>query len=194
MSPRAGLDAETLVAAAADIVDQEGWDALTLASLAQKLGVRSPSLYNHVNGLTELRSKLALYSLESFNGELAAAVKDAAGDDAVYALSEAYLRFAGNHPGLYEATLKDQSDPDIQEAASKPVDLIVGILQPYGLDDTEAIHIVRGLRSLLHGFASIQSKGGFGIPLDVRESLRLSLGAFMAGVKQLSVRRGPASE
>lgn len=51
MSPRAGLDRHTLVIRAADIADDEGIEAVTLAALAGKLGVRSPSLYNHINGL-----------------------------------------------------------------------------------------------------------------------------------------------
>lgn len=66
MSPRAGLDRRTLVIAAAEIADHEGIEAVTLAALANKLGVRSPSLYNHINGLQELRTQLAIYGLGSF--------------------------------------------------------------------------------------------------------------------------------
>lgn len=55
MSPRAGLDTQTLVLAAAELADEYGMEGVTLALLAAKLGVRSPSLYNHVNGLKELR-------------------------------------------------------------------------------------------------------------------------------------------
>ena len=42
--PRAGLDEEAVLQAGAELVDAEGWDALSLARLAEILGVRTPSL------------------------------------------------------------------------------------------------------------------------------------------------------
>src|SRR5260221_8231667 len=46
MSHRAGLDRSTVVEAAAKLVDEEGIEQLTLGRLAERLGVRTPSLYN----------------------------------------------------------------------------------------------------------------------------------------------------
>ncbi|WJH31593.1 TetR/AcrR family transcriptional regulator [Paenibacillus sp. CC-CFT742] len=51
VSPRQGLDRGTLLSAAAQLADSDGFQALTLAALAQRLDVRSPSLYNHISGL-----------------------------------------------------------------------------------------------------------------------------------------------
>ena len=48
MSPRIGLTLQKIVETAAEIADANGIQEVTLASLAQTLGVRSPSLYNHV--------------------------------------------------------------------------------------------------------------------------------------------------
>src|SRR6185437_527132 len=45
---RAGLSTAAVVAAAAEIADAEGLDRLTLARVAAAAGVRTPSLYNHV--------------------------------------------------------------------------------------------------------------------------------------------------
>src|SRR5215472_13481724 len=61
MPGRAGLDTATVVRAAAELADASGLDSLTLAGLAEHLGVRVPSLYNHVEGLPGLRRSLALY-------------------------------------------------------------------------------------------------------------------------------------
>src|SRR5919109_5367880 len=63
MSHRVGLDQATVVEAAARLVDEEGLEQLTLGRLAERLGVRTPSLYNHVAGLSGLKHDLALYSL-----------------------------------------------------------------------------------------------------------------------------------
>ena len=56
--PRAGLDTEAVVAAAAGLADDVGLERLTLAGLAAALGIRTPSLYAHVNGLPDLRARM----------------------------------------------------------------------------------------------------------------------------------------
>jgi AcrR family transcriptional regulator len=57
MSPRAGLHRASVVQAAAARVDAapNGWETLSLADLAESLGVRTPSLYKHIDGLPALR-------------------------------------------------------------------------------------------------------------------------------------------
>ena len=72
--PRAGLDADRVVDAAARIADAEGLDAVSLARVAAALGVRPPSLYNHVEGHGGLLRRLAVRGVR----ELTAALRDAA--------------------------------------------------------------------------------------------------------------------
>jgi AcrR family transcriptional regulator len=196
MSPRIGLDLPAILQAAAEIADTDGIEAVTLASLAKKLKIRPPSLYNHVDGLQGLRKKLAIYGLEQLNSILARAVIGRSGDDAVRALGEAYMEFARTHPGLYEATLlaPDPEDTDIQRAGSETVDLVVRVLNAYGLEDEAALHAVRGLRSILHGFASLEQKGGFGLPLDTNVSLRLLIDSFLAGIHTIRQNVKPDSD
>ena len=40
-----------IAADAAELVDEIGWEQLTLAAIAARFGVRQPSLYKHVAGL-----------------------------------------------------------------------------------------------------------------------------------------------
>ena len=54
-----------IVETAAEIADANGVQEVTLASLAQTLGVRSPSLYNHVKGLQDVRKNLGIYGIKS---------------------------------------------------------------------------------------------------------------------------------
>lgn len=60
MSPRVGLNRASVVGAAAALADEAGLEGVTLGRLAGRLGVRTPSLYNHVDGLEGLRRELAL--------------------------------------------------------------------------------------------------------------------------------------
>ncbi|MNF14808.1 hypothetical protein D3C80_2171600 [compost metagenome] len=55
----------------------------------------------------------------------------------------------------------------------------------YQLDQESSIHVVRGLRSLLHGFASIEQKGGFGLPQSVDESLHRVINIYLAGLHRI---------
>lgn len=185
MSPRIGLDLPTLLQAATEIADQNGIEAVTLASLAQKLEIKSPSLYNHVNGLNGLRKKLAIYGLEQLHKTLTYAAIGRSGDEAIRAMGKAYVTFARTHPGLYEATLlsPDPQDSEVQLAVKPVLDLILQVLEVYGLSGSDALHITRGLRSLLHGFASLEQKRGFGLPLDLDVSLEILLDTYLAGIR-----------
>src|SRR4051794_25234481 len=49
--PRRRLDRTQVLVAAEAIVDEHGWDELTMARLAAALGIKVPSLYNHVPSL-----------------------------------------------------------------------------------------------------------------------------------------------
>lgn len=187
MSPRIGLDLRTILQAATEIADRHGIDQVTLVSLAQKLEIRSPSLYNHVDGLNGLRKQLRLHGLEQLYRSLEKGVTERFGDDAVRALGEAYVSFVRDHPGLYEATLRapDPQDPEVQRASEKIVNLVIRILHAYGLEGESALHATRGLRSIFHGFASLEQRGGFGLPLDHDVSLRLLIDTFLAGIHRM---------
>ncbi|WP_066073293.1 TetR/AcrR family transcriptional regulator [Neobacillus soli] len=186
MSPRPkfALDITTIIEAAGEIADQYGMQEVTLANLAKKLGIRPPSLYNHFDGLTGLRKKLAIYGIDKLYRRMADAAIGVSGTNAVIAVSQAYVNFARFHPGIYEATLlaPDPEDVEVQEAGAKIVDLTVRILQAYQLEGDHALHAVRGLRSILHGFSSLEQKGGFKMALDLDESLVIIIQAFLAGI------------
>jgi len=63
------------------------------------------------------------------------------------------------------------------------VGIVRAVLAGYGLEGDDALHATRGLRSLLHGFVSLETGGGFGLPLDLDESFRRLLQVFMAGLR-----------
>lgn len=185
MSPRIGLDLSTIIQAAVELADTRGLEEVTLASLSQKLGIKSPSLYNHVNGLAGLRHKLAVYGLTSLNDKLLRAAAGRSGDDAVLSISQAYMEFARLHPGLYEATLpaQDYGDPEWQGISNDLVQLLLQVVNAYDLEEEIAIHLVRGLRSILHGFASLERSGGFGMPIHLDDSIMTVLRTYLAGMR-----------
>ncbi|KAF4324662.1 hypothetical protein G195_001963 [Phytophthora kernoviae 00238/432] len=169
------------------LADSDGFHSLTLAALAQRLDVRSPSLYNHINGLPGLRQELALMSAQQLSLTLTEASAGRSGDEAIQEVAAAYIGFVRKHPGLYEAFFHapDRKEPQLVVASTAALDLLLRLLQPYPLSEAEALHAVRGLRSLCHGFASMGEKGGFGMSFDPDESLQLTLTAFLNGLQHL---------
>lgn len=185
MTRRAGLDPQMVVQAAADMVDRDGVDALTLAALATHFKVAVPSLYNHVGGLPGLQQQLSILGKRQLAHQLGQAVMGKSGGDAVMAMADAYRAYVKAHPGLYSCTLRASQDnePESRLADEEAVGIALKVLAHYNLHDEMAIHMVRGFRSLVHGFASLEMGGGFGIPLSLDESFRLLIEGY---IKMLS--------
>jgi AcrR family transcriptional regulator len=184
MAKRVGIDKDAVIRAATKIADEHGWDALTLACVAKKLRVRSPSLYNHVGGLEGLRRELKLLALRDLNAALSRATIGKSRDDAVRGLAAAYRAFVKRHPGTYAATMvaAPKNDPALEAAASDIVETILSVLSGYGLDRRGGLHAIRALRSTVHGFAALEIAGGFGIPLDVDKSFEWLVSALLKGL------------
>jgi AcrR family transcriptional regulator len=160
MGARAGLDRAQVIEAAAVLADESGADALTLAALAARLGVRSQSLYAHVDGLDGLRRDLAVHGQQELAGRLGAAVMGRAGADALRALAAAYAGFAADRPGLYACALRaplgDEALEASTEAATAPWR---ATLRSFGLSAVETEHYHRALWAALHGFVTLRGAG-----------------------------------
>jgi hypothetical protein len=89
------------------------------------------------------------------------------------------------HAGVYAATVRAPApeDAELQHVSQAIIEVVLVVLEPYGLDGEAAIHAVRGFRSIAHGFATLELAGGFGMPLDRDESFLRLLRAFIAGLR-----------
>jgi len=192
MSRRMKLELSIILKKATDIVDKQGLDQLSIGLLAEKLDVRPPSLYNHLDGLHELRQKLAIQGVKKLNDYMLQAAVGRSGDDAIRAISKAYIQFVREHPGLYDASTRfpDANDQELQQAQRSVVQLVLQVLDAYNLQEEMAIHMVRGLRSILHGFTSIEQMGGFGMPLDINKSFSILLNTFIEGIHAVTLNEG----
>lgn len=170
--PRAGLDSAAVVTAAAELADSDGLDDLTLARVAGRLGVRAPSLYAHVDGLADLRARIGADGVGQMTAVVSAAAAGRAGADALGAVADAYREFAHAHPGVYAAMQRAPDEPDGETAAAagRLIEVFAAVLRGYGLQGDEAIHGVRLVRSALHGFVSLESDGGFGMPISLEDT------------------------
>ena len=169
---RAGLTEDRVVVEAERIADEVGLSRLTLAALAESLGVRQPSLYKHIDGMDGLQRSIAVRAKIELGDVLGRAAVGKSGDDAIRALSQSYRRWATTHPGRYSATVRapKPGDVDDQAASATVVGVVLDVLAGYGLHGDDAIDAARALRSTLHGFVALDAAGGFGLPVDIDRS------------------------
>jgi AcrR family transcriptional regulator len=183
---RARLDTAAVVDAAAALADAEGLESLTLSRLAASLGVRSPSLYAHVDGLEDLRRRLGARGSRELAVELGRAAAGRSGSDALGAVAHAYLRYGRAHPGSYAAAQRArelQGDEDALTAATAVTEVVLAVLRGYGLDGDDAVHAARTIRVALHGFVSLEADGGFAIALSLDESFERLVATLDRGLR-----------
>jgi AcrR family transcriptional regulator len=168
MTRRAGLDKAAVIEDAVRMIDEEGLEQLALGRLAERLGVRVPSLYNHIAGLPGLRRDLAVYCLRELLGDLTRAVMGKARSEAIFALAHAFRDYARKVPGRYALTLQAPApdDQEWQELGRQSVGVAIAVLVPYGLGEETTIHAIRSLRSIVQGFISLEMAGGFAIAIE----------------------------
>lgn len=184
---RTKLDKSVILDTAARMADREGIANITLKSLAEKLGVKSPSLYKHISGLDELNKELMLYGWNLLEKEMIKAAIGKAKDDAIIALSYTYRNFVALHRGLFEAMQwynMYQTDEHLQ-ATEGLVSVIFQVLDAYDLLEEQKVHIVRMLRGFLQGFSAIESHNGFGNSLSMEDTFDFSLKIILDGIHNL---------
>jgi AcrR family transcriptional regulator len=169
---RAGLSESVVVAEAERLADEVGLSRLTLAALAERLGVRLPSLYKHIDGMEGLQRSIAVRAKVELADVLGRSAVGKSRDDAVRAIALTYREWAREHPGRYASTVRAPAadDVDDQTASYAVVSIVLDILAGFGLQGDDAIDAARALRSALHGFITLDAAGGFGLPVDVDRS------------------------
>jgi AcrR family transcriptional regulator len=169
---RAGLTSTLVISQAGDLADEVGFDNLTISALAQRLGVKQPTLYKHVTGTSGLHREMAVLAKLELADVMRRSAVGRSGDDAMIAISVAYRAWATKHPGRYAATVRAAApgDEGDEAAGREAVEVVTSVLAGYGITGDDAIDVTRAFRAALHGFVSLEAEGGFGLPNDVDRS------------------------
>ncbi len=170
LTPRA----RQIVQAARELLEQEGAAALTMRRLAERLGIRAPSLYKHLPDKAALEAAIIATGLEDTATALEAALDAAlaAGAEPLAALAAAYRTFALAHPHLYRL-MTDQP---------LPRDLL-----PAGIEDRAAAPLLRAAGDLdkaravwafAHGMILLELAGRFPPGADLDTAWQQGITAF----------------
>jgi AcrR family transcriptional regulator len=170
--PRAGLSEGRVVEAAEQVADEVGLSRLTLTALAERLGVRQPSLYKHIASMDALQRSISIRAKGELADTLGRAAVGRSRGDAIVAMAAAYRGWAREHPGRYASTQRAPAPGDIDDevASAAVVQVLTDVLAGYDLRGDDAIDAIRAIRSALHGFLTLEASGGFGLPVDINRS------------------------
>ncbi|WP_458690854.1 TetR/AcrR family transcriptional regulator [Nocardia tengchongensis] len=189
--PRVGLNRTDVIAAGAALADEVGFGELALGTLAQRLGVRTPSLYKHIESLADLQHGIAALAMAELDVRVRDAMHGLAGSDALTAFAKAFRSYVVEHPGRYAATVGARftgPDDPLRQSGSRVLESMEAVLRGYGIGEKEMVHALRTLRSTFHGFASLQASDGFQWSDDSEESFVWMIRFLDRGLTDIGLR------
>ncbi len=188
---RKGLNTDRIVEAAAELIAEKGFDQFSLRELADRLDVKTASLYNHISSLSELTSHIGELTFERMAKQLYGGTEDASSFDALYHVAIGYRKFAKENPELYKTIVKIPStgDPKLVEKGRNFVHSLYPLLEACGLSEKDIIHFSRTIRSAIHGFVTLEEAGFFGTMADADESYSYMVKTLIQSLKAGMGRR-----
>jgi AcrR family transcriptional regulator len=175
MDERLTPRAREILAAARALLDDEGLEKLSMRNLAERLGIRAPSIYKHFSGKEALEAALISQGFE----EQAALFEamSAQSEDPVSAIAAAYREFAQRHPGLFRLMYDSPLDrslltPGSEEAAAAPA------IRAFGGDGD----LARAAFAFVHGMTVLELGGRFPPGADLDAAWQRGLAALQAAI------------
>lgn len=184
---RAGLDRDVIVVRAAQMANEIGLENVTLKMIAKEFGVQTPSLYNHIKSLEDLKKQLMLYGWKQLEEKLMQAACGVSGYDALRKMCYAFYQYATANPGVFNAMLWYNmfQDEETKGATAGLFTVLHKVMESLNISEDKTNHLIRTFRSFLEGFALLDNNGAFGNPISVKESFELSVDVLIAGIQVL---------
>jgi len=184
MMQKRNLTKEKIIETAVLLADEIGINQITFQKIAEKLGIKYQSLYNHFANIGNLKIKMTVYLLTNLNLELMQRLVGKSGEIAIREFAYAYRDFAFENKTAYGVYMNVPStqDDDVKRLADGINIIIRKILNYYIKDESLTIHKSRELRSLLHGFVSLSAHGYFQNPVNLEKSFQIMIDDFITSI------------
>jgi AcrR family transcriptional regulator len=179
---------DAIVAAARELLEADGLEAVTMQGVAERVGVRAPSLYKHVAD----RPALLRAVMDAVTADLGAAVRidRPARDprDDLRRIARRYRTFVRANPAGYALLFTSPamgSGPDEAALAALGQPIVAVTTRLVGASD--ALPAARTFVAWAHGFTSLEQAGGFRLGGDLDAAYARGVDLLLAGLS------GPAS-
>lgn len=181
------LSTDVIVETAAALSNKVGFENLSLKMIAEALEIKSPSLYNHINSLDDVKEKLMIFGWKQMERDIIDAAFGVSGYEALRCMCYAFYDYAINHKGVFNAMLwYNKYENDISDkTTSRIYHLLFKIMSSLNISEENINHIIRTLRGFLEGFTLLVNNNSFGNPISIKESFDLSLDIIITGIKSL---------
>lgn len=185
---RRRLDHDRVVAAAEEIVDELGWDSLTMVALAARLGTKASSLYNHVSSIEGLRAELQGRTVAQLGRVLIRAAIGRGGREGFLAITSQFREFAQHHPHRYDGMTRAPIDPDVLTAGAMDASAALsGVIRSYGIAENSVLFAQVTVFGALHGVVSLEMNRYFGDLVDYDELWCTTVDAVEARLATLAI-------
>lgn len=158
---RKGLNDEVICQAAAALVAEKGYRNFSLRELASRLGVAPSSLYEHIDGVDGICTKVGLQAIDRLSTALDEAIDVDDRDEAFIRFAHAYRTFAHENPELYRAIIgiPKADDEMLAENEFETIAPLRKIVERFVSTKDDVIDFQRFVRSGLHGFVALEDAG-----------------------------------
>ena len=177
-------DLETIIKAARTLIERDGVEHLSLTRLAQVVGIKAPSLYNHIDSKNSLLHAVIedtyRHMFEAYDDAIQNSGPNA--EDKLLALMDAHYQFAHANPNAYvlaytAADPQQLSDADmLLKQALRVQEIIIKIT-----GEANSLTAVRGLLAIVHGFVMLELNGQLRRGGDLQQTLRDVVRAYLRG-------------
>ncbi|MCA9911745.1 MAG: helix-turn-helix transcriptional regulator [Anaerolineae bacterium] len=157
----AQIDLETLIETARRMIEEHGFDKLSLRMIAQELGVKAPSLYRHVENKAALLAAVnQVTRTELFAVMHRAMEADIPLEERLLAIANAYRAYAHANPATYELAFST-SIPELQTGETEAQNLeavlrIQALFVEWIGSEAESLAALRGALALMHGWVRLE--------------------------------------
>ena len=169
MSPaRARTSRPEIVAAGRGLLEAGGLDAVTMVAVAERVGVRAPSLYKWLPDRAALIAAIGAAAFDDLGARLGPHGRGQDPAATIRAIATTFRAFAHANPRTYELlfmNLPAGSRPPVQHAAEAAAPLVTMTERLVGPD--RALEAARLVTAFAHGFVSMELNGAFRLGGDV---------------------------
>lgn len=184
--PRTGLSKEEIIKRAAMLANEKGLSYLSVTTISEYLGIKKPSLYNHMKTMDDVHKSLMIYGWKKVSEEIAVDISSENPKENLMEYGRRFYKFAIENPGVFEAMLwyNKYSDDTLLEATEGLYDFFFRQTDRLGIDRDIANHLLRTYRAFLEGFIMLKIHNSFGNPISIDESFEISMNVLLSGIEQ----------
>ncbi|WP_223196431.1 TetR/AcrR family transcriptional regulator [Listeria fleischmannii] len=152
---------EKIFQAAILVIETEGLENLSFPLIAQKLEIKTPSMYNHFKNKQDLKGALSLYLYDHLNTIMQKKLVGISGEEAITIFTMTIFDFAFTYPNTYPLLQEVTEVTKERNSMALYSNTLRSLLKDFASSDEDLLFKHRAVRSMLHGYISLKLKGFF---------------------------------